>query len=156
MPKKTVYKPSKQPKQAFLGGGLKPPEFMPSYLEWLSTRGKQIIQNREKDTSGSVTIYEVPKNQTLFITNSFLNVWVNTATAPGMGKVMNFLKIDNVSMLHYYVVNPIGNFLESKNYPIPLIIHEKQKIILGNSSTDSWSTAGFIGFLIANNDLPII
>ncbi|GAI14103.1 unnamed protein product, partial [marine sediment metagenome] len=46
MPKEVVYKPSEELQKIYRGGTLTPPKFIPTYYEWLSTRGKRIIKTR--------------------------------------------------------------------------------------------------------------
>ena len=73
MPKEVVYKPSEKFQKIYSGGTLTPPKFMPTFYEWLSRKGEQVVGTKQSFTEGDTCLYTVPVGKTLFLTSAWLS-----------------------------------------------------------------------------------
>lgn len=141
-----AYKPQEKLKKIYSGGTLDPPKFMPTFIEWLRTKGLRVIKN--KLSTG--TIYEVPEGKVLFITSIF----ITSLDSLNYGQTYVYLTDENVDTLLVANAFPTGSGNNSITFSPPLGILEKEKLIVGRSNASTNATAGFTGFLVAAKDIP--
>lgn len=156
MPRETVYKPIEKTKQIFTGGGLEPPKFMPSYLEWLFKKGES-IHLVTLTFAAAETIYTVPANKTLYMTSYY----VQGAITGAVSFVTISLWTTNLPQTHfaaqlirYLLTTTSQGRCVVMNPSFPLKIPSKAKIIMGVSEVGkSTAFGGFAGFLVNKKDL---
>ena len=155
MPRKTVYKPIEKIKKIFIGGGLEPPKFMPSYLEWLFKKGESIHLVTLTFIAADV-IYTVPKDKILYMTSYYLYGRVSA------DRLVTFsLWTTNLPQTHYAAQLIRFDLWKDQqrerivmNPSLPLKIQSGAKIIIGVSHSDGTCWCGFAGFLIKRKDIP--
>lgn len=157
MPREVVYKPNEKLKPIYSGGMLSPPKFMPSYYEWLSKKGKQIIINGQGDSLGSNDWYVVPENETLFITSIFLSA---VDDSPGTNTSNIGLRIDDQFIINYVMSTSSvasvqkPHLIMTQSFHYPLIVKAKQTIKSTAMNSGGSFYGYFTGFLVKNRDIP--
>ena len=157
MPKIVVPKPSKQPKQVFLGGGSEPPKFMPSYYEWLFQKGKS-IHLAVQTVTAAFTIYTVPDDHILYLISYYLqgdlrtdplmvvtfSLWTTNLPQTSYAAQLIRFSLSKVDMSDRVIIN----------CSLPLKIESKEQIQIGASTVDGVAWGGFAGFLVQKKDIP--
>lgn len=140
MAQEKVYKPVEKVTKIYTGGTLQPPKFMPSYYEWLSTKGARIILS----TATTGTLYTVPANHTLYVVTAWATV---THTLAGYAR----LTISpNIMLMCWCPANASESI--SSNFNIPLKVNGGESITYAEIGSGH---AGFTGFVVNNNDIPV-
>lgn len=126
------------------------PPFSITYYEWLSKEGISVFK-RGGVINGSLTIYTVPDNHTLFITSAWLNIFNVSLLDSGLG----FIEVvgDNrmLSMQTAVAVAAQKPHMATNTvFPIPLKVTSKRMISI-SGSTGTTTNSGFYGFLVANS-----
>jgi len=158
-----AYKPLEKFKPIYTGGTLTPPVFMPSYYEWLASKGTQVIESSAVAGAGGSTLYTVPKDHLLYITATYIsgfimNVAGGAAATWGVTltlRTKHLLRLrlgrgDNSVAPTTGYPAPTSSY--SVSYPIPLRIDAGYQVrIIG--ATDCYVAAGFVGFIVPIKDL---
>jgi len=153
MPK--AYKPTEKIKQIFMGGKFTPPKFFPTYNEWLASRGSRILRSGGYTGAlGSNSIYTVPVNKTLYINY----LWLSSSTLTiAVGNANIILYIDATAYLLNLRTNTNYNTTNSMTASCFIKINAGETIKIGVESLSSViSNGGFGGFLVNNQEIPIL
>ncbi|GAI20640.1 unnamed protein product [marine sediment metagenome] len=149
-----AYKPLEKIKKIYKGGTLIPPKFLPTYYEWLSKGGIQIIKEKHGTFmgGGDVEIYKVPEDSVLFITSAWLNGLTFSVGIVG-GRLSLRIKNDRLALIEFYRDDdfPTNQVL---SFPIPLRVEKNQVLDVSNNISDVAYCVGFSGFLVKNQDIP--
>ena len=124
-------------------------EFVKDWKEFQSLEGEQIFRSaRDEIGATSKTLFTVPKNKTLFITNCFLSI-------DGLGNIATSTRISiTENDFDLLVINQSGvaearvNNCLATSYPMPIKVNENEtvKLIVGSIHEAS---GGFVGFLLS-------
>lgn len=127
-----------------------PREFIKSWVEWASDNEELILKSRNRIASGDTTLYTVPENKTLYITNAYCSISCNSG-APSFRKVIIFidsLNGENAQIITSYIYGGGTNNTNQLSYSMPIKVESGSIIVLDTGSNSSVS-GGFVGFLVA-------
>jgi len=149
MPSEVVYKPVEKIKPIYAGGTITPPKFMPTFYEWLSTKGTWVYLS----TSSSGTLYTVPLDNTFFLVGA--SVLCRNLVASAEGDRISSLAIgtgDN-SILSAGCTGAKTSNSTSNSWAIPLKVPSGEVI---TTVTTAGATGNFKiqGFLVKNVTIP--
>lgn len=152
MPSDVAYKPVEKFKEIYAGGTLTPPKFMPSFFDWLYSKGLHIVRSRQ--TTGS--LYTIPNDYTFFITS----VWGSIVADGGSNSTgtLTMVSDDNLNVLMAVKLRnsaTTGGLSDcmSITYAFP-VISKSGDIDILLSGTGFLCYAGLTGFLVKNSDIP--
>jgi len=122
-----------------------PRTFFPSLMEWASDNFEQITIS--DNTNGTLTIFTVPDNFTLFITSYYVQGHLTAAAAD----VFSLFIHDAVATSRLIRIRLITNGSTDSialSPSMPLKAQSGQNIILQSSSGNGFCSGGFTGFLL--------
>lgn len=155
MPPTVVYKPTETLQPIYAGGGITPPKFMPTYLEWLFKDAEAIAETSSGGivSGGIITFYTVPEGVDFYITSCFLECWGTAGT-----NRLTLQTPDNKVEFLTVVSSNVGTTANvSANYSHPIVLPSKTVIKLINHHLRATQFAmGMTGFLIEKKAIPAI
>lgn len=155
MPKEVVFKPPQKPIGGYAGEGLIPPKFTPNFKEFLFKHSQQIIRSDVQGGAiGSINLYSVPADHTLFITS----LWLSGECGGGGagGSAYGYLYFDSTTkgiLLLPFWDDAINSNSLSETYDNPIKIQSGESIILETDNNALIIGGGFVGFLVSNRNL---
>ena len=152
MPTETVYATPEKVGKQYLGGGLEPPKFMPSFYEWLFSRGEQICFNASGSTLTTYfTLVDIPINCTLYITSVAVS-----GISTGVGEAwINVRIMDNGTngyLISVWNDPSILSLHKSMIFTIP--IKAKSGIVQCRMTNNIKVFGNLTGFIVKNSDIP--
>lgn len=125
-----------------------PKEFVKTWAEWASD--KKIQVRRSGSGVNSFTLFTVPKNQTLFVTNAFLSM--DGVAIVGVAPVASIdIAGQGGSLLrHDATTNRAQDVHMTTSFPMPVKVNEGEglRAIVSPGSNTFRVTAGIMGFLV--------
>jgi len=115
-------------------------DFFPSFLEFAADTKIQVIQSTT--SLGTVSLFTVPVNQTLFITEAFVSI----STGSGVSGTCRLL-IEGGSDFLGTTCNVAATSSESLNFRKPIKVESGQLIQSISTAGGQAMTSGFSGFL---------
>lgn len=152
-----AYKPVGKPQNIYVGGGITPPKFMPSLYEWLKFKGIQFIRYAGRSADGTTSIYTVPSDSVLFITNAFLNVFCDGGGGGSQAEAVFIIDNDdgnNRILNKIYQDNLALREDIAECYYYPLMIKPNSTLKLTTTNMSGVVQVNFKGFLVRNSDIP--
>lgn len=146
-----AYKSSEKLVKIYQGGLLIPPKFMPTYYEWLKSKGKTIIRDGSLPT-GSSGLYTVPINKVFFLTSLTI-----TATHNNANDASYKAWIDNTDqeIITLRLRGEPDSGSLTKEFNMPLRLNQNQRIGL-SSGGFGIVTLIIVGFEVDYNEIPQI
>jgi len=150
MVKEVVYKPNEKAIKFYAGGTTEPQKFMPTYYEWLATKGTQVKIMKRHQTVGiatSVDLYTVPVGSTFFITGMAISISCNGAVASARTSLIQ-IKDD------WIIEVAISGVGDSNTVSLPFLTPiraNSEDLIKGVQSNDLNSSYSIHGFLLPNS-----
>tara|TARA_Y100000310_G_scaffold232406_1_gene235245 strand:- start:1861 stop:2307 length:447 start_codon:yes stop_codon:yes gene_type:complete len=144
-----AYKPSEKQLPIYSGGTITPPKFMPTFVEWLRTKGQRIIKT--KLSVGE--IYSVPMGKVLFLTSAWVCSFESGANYNFAYLYLTDAGVDTILSAQAF---PTGTGNNSITFSPPLGIIEGEKLNLARSHATGNVACGFVGFLVSNKNIPQI
>lgn len=142
-----VYKPIEKFRPIFAGGTLTPPKFMPTYYEWLSLIGQQVLMC-ETYLVGAVITYTVPEGFNLFVTSASVAVAdTDKAELQLRDPAGNF--ISNIIAVGYASAASSGGSSVSISPKIPIRVESQESL----SYNGAKGNISFSGFLVKKSDI---
>ena len=164
MAKNIAFVPTQPYKKVYGAGTPEKPQYMPTYYEWLRKNSERITINYTS-TGGNATIYTIPSNFTLFLTNLTMNWAYNSSgAAVNFATFMVYLSQTSIplgslvfdSQISGGTTKDVQNL--SKSYPIPFEIPQNIAILETSTASvatfDNQITTILEGFLVSNSKIP--
>ena len=143
-----AYKPAQKVSNVYTGGGLQPPKFMPSMLEYIRFKGKRQVYDVAAGAGGVHALGTIPEGYTFFITAVSVGTISTTAATKGY---MIYVSGFQIVKFYGYGVNVHDNFQQSYAWPIEIYQNEQlQFYCAANTAAD----VTVQGFLVKNSDIP--
>jgi len=126
-----------------------PKEFVKTWLEWSADNREQIFRTlRNQAGGGAFRLFEVPKGNTLFITNTFISHSGDTTGFTSSQVTILPRNIDLIAVQHDGTASvPNTNTSSSLAFPMPIKVNEGETIDLF-AGINLFASGGIIGFLV--------
>lgn len=155
MPKIVVPKSREKLPKKFLGGGLTPPQFMPSYYEWIRKHSQQVLEFDYEAFGGAaeINLYTVPDDYIFYLTDMQM-ILLHTGVA-GLSEIYFMIAGEGKFMLTNYLARELN--LNTLSFRIPLEFKEKEILKIIRAGIEPSIYGGFIkGFLVKKSMIPQI